>query len=259
MFPFFKKARRRKLLDQPITDTERTNALRSIWQFPLLNEQWQSELIRWCRIFIKEKNFEGCNGLQITDEIQWTIAISAAICVPPNSNWYFEKTETILVYPTAYVAQVRPSVFSQSSDVVGEFARAGETIYRGPVILNWADLQAARVNSNGGNQIAIHEFSHQIDMINGPHADGIPPLASDVESQPWINAMKIELQHARKMREDGYRIYINDYGLTSAQEFFAVASEYFFQTPHALAEYHPGVFARLKDFYRVDLRQFVDV
>ena len=96
-----------------------------------------------------------------------------------------------------------------------------------------------------------------MDMINGPFADGIPPLAGDVDFGNWVQSMKVELDYARQMRAEGQRIYINDYGLTSAQEFFAVGSEYFFQTPNMLAEYHPGVFTRLKEFYRVDLRPMI--
>ncbi len=254
IFPFSKSARRKKLLQQPIEPKERELASQSIWQFPQLDHSVQEDLIRWCRVFLKEKNFEGCNGFKLNDAILWTIAMSAALCLPPNSDWYYDKTESILVYPEAYVAEVKPSVHS-NFELAGEFARAGQTIYRGPVILNWDDLEAAAQHANRGNHIAIHEFAHQLDMINGPFADGIPPLADDVEPMRWIDAMKLELNHARKMREEGYRIYINDYGLTSAQEFFAVASEYFFQTPNTLAEYHPGVFARLKDFYRTDLRE----
>ncbi len=256
IFSFRRNARRRKLLNTPIEREEREAAARTVWQFKFLESGFQDNLIRWCRIFQNEKYFEGCNGFVITDAVKWSIAMSAALCVPPAAEWYFDKTETILVYPEAYVAEVKPGIHSQF-EIAGEFARSGQTIYRGPVILNWNEVQEACQSHNHGHHLAIHEFAHQMDMINGPMADGIPPLSEDVDFVKWVQSMKVELQHARQMREDGYRIYINDYGLTSAQEFFAVGSEYFFQTPNRLAEYHPGVFQRLKEFYRVDLRELL--
>jgi MtfA peptidase len=256
IFSFLKARRRKNLRAKPITEQERSLAKQSLWQYSLLSSTRQEELIRWSRIFLNEKYFEGCNRFQMNDEVRWTIAMSAAICLPPNTNWYYEKTASILIYPDAYVAEVRPSVFSQY-EVVGEFARQGQTVYRGPVILNWNALAEGAASPNGGHQLAIHEFAHQLDMINGPQADGIPPLEEDVDHKKWVDMMRRELEFAQQMRAEGKRVYINDYGLSSAHEFFAVASEYYFQTPHELSEFHPGVYQRLKQFYRFDMRDVV--
>jgi MtfA peptidase len=56
------------------------------------------------------------------------------------------------------------------------------------------------------------------------------------------------------MVSQGYRILMDDYGLTQESEFFAVASELYFQAPHELAEFHPNVHALLAQFYVTDLR-----
>ncbi len=256
MFFASRSSKRKKLRQTDVTEEERQLASDALWQFKYLPPGWQDEIVRWSRVLIAEKNWEGCSGLKITDEMRWAVAANAALCIPPKTDWYFDRTDSILIYPVAYVALERPSVHS-NFEIAGEFARAGQTVYRGPVILNWKDVRAATRGPNGGNNLTVHEFSHQIDLINGPQADGLPPLSQEIDSQRWIAMMQTELNYARQMVSQGHRVYINDYGLSSASEFFAVASEYFFQTPHELAEYHPGVYQRLLEFYRVDLRDFL--
>jgi Mlc titration factor MtfA (ptsG expression regulator) len=92
-------------------------------------------------------------------------------------------------------------------------------------------------------------------MINGPGADGLPPLPSQIDEHVWRTSMHREYEAARTMVAEGYNILMDDYGLTEESEFFAVASELYFQRPRELADYHPNVFELLKQFYEIDLRQ----
>jgi len=102
--------------------------------------------------------------------------------------------------------------------------------------------------------LVIHEFAHQLDLINSPFADGLPPLPADIDEVDWKNSMHREFQTARQDVADGHRIGLDDYGLTKESEFFAVASESFFQCPSELFRNHPRVFELLLQFYRTDLR-----
>ncbi len=251
MFGWTKGSRRRKLLKQPVTSQDRTNLSRWLWQTNLLMLEDQDLLVKWTRIFVHEKHWEGCEGLKITDEMKYTIAAAAGLMVLRHAGWYFDHTTTILIYPRPYIATVDPKF--QNARLGGEFARAGETIYRGPVVLNWKDIRRSAKHANGGHHLVIHEFAHQLDMINGPTADGLPPLPSSIDEQAWRTAMHDEYEAARKMVEQGYNILMDDYGLTEESEFFAVASELYFQVPSELAEFHPNVFQLLKQFYEIDL------
>jgi MtfA peptidase len=244
---------KKRLQTKPILQEERQWLARSLWQSSRLSEQQQERLIRWVRIFIRVKNWEGCNGLKVTDEMKWCVACAAGLMVLEYPDWYFDKSATILMYPTPYKAVVETR-FAGSGDAVigGEYRRAGETTYRGPVILNWRDLEQARASENEGQHLVIHEFAHQLDMMNGAWVDGLPPLPQGIDEQQWLNAFQGEFQAARRMVADGYRILMNDYGLSHESEFFAVASELYFQLPAALGEYHPNVYALLKQFYRTD-------
>lgn len=251
MFGWMKNRRRRQQLGQPVSVSEIDDLRRALWQAELLSAEDQIQLVRWMRVFQSEKNWEGCDGLVLTDEIKQAVAASAGLMVLRHPDWFFDHTKTILIYPRPYVATVDPKY--QNARLGGEFARAGETIYRGPVVLNWKDIRRATRSPHHGNHLVIHEFAHQLDMINGPNVDGLPPLPENIDEAEWRQKMHAEFLAARQMVENGYHILIDDYGLTEESEFFAVASELYFQLPEELAEYHPNVFDLLQQFYELDL------
>ncbi|MCU0714842.1 MAG: M90 family metallopeptidase [Pirellula sp.] len=253
---------RRRMIASPVREEERQWLRRSLWQAEYLPSELQEKLIRWCRVFVREKNWEGCNGLSITPEIQWSISAAAGLMVLSYEDWYFDRTQTVLVYPAPYVAREdgHSSLLNTNIPaIMGEFPRAGQTIYRGPVVVNWEDILSDRQDGDDGDHLVIHEFAHQLDLINSPFADGLPPLPSGIDEERWRREMTGEFNEARRLVEQGYNVLIDDYGLTSESEFFAVASEHYFQMPHELAEYHPHVFELLKQFYRIDLRAYLPV
>jgi Mlc titration factor MtfA (ptsG expression regulator) len=252
MFVWTRKRRREKLLESSVQFDELSRLDASLWQASQLSVDQRERLARWIRVFIAEKRWEGCNGFEISDEVKRTIAASAGLMVLAYPDWYFDRTKTLLIYPRPYVAKSPTNI--QAEGVVGEYARSGETVYRGPIILNWRDIVRESHRPFEGRHLIIHEFAHQLDMINGPWADGFPPLPNHVDEKIWQEALRAEYQAAVDVVEQGESVLIDDYGLTSLSEFFAVGSELYFQTPDELAEFHPGFFALLDSFYQVDLR-----
>jgi MtfA peptidase len=252
MFGWKKNRLRRELRDRPVVDEERTELTKHLWQAARLGDEQLSQLIRWSRVFTREKHWEGGNGLEITEVMKQTIAASAGLMVLAYPDWYFDRTATILIHPQPYLART-PST-ADFPGIVGEHARSGETVYRGPVVLNWQDVYRASNRPFEGHHLVIHEFAHQLDMINGPWADGFPPLPQHVDEKAWREALAAEFKIASEIVEQGHSVLIDDYGLTSLSEFFAVASELYFQTQENLSEYHPGVFDLLLKFYQLDLR-----
>lgn len=252
MFGWTKSSRRKKLVEQAVSSQEFECLRHSVWQAARLSLDDQSQLARWTRVFISEKHWEGCDGLKLTDEMKQAVASAAGLMVLRYPDWYFDHTTSIVMHRRPYIAKVNPKY--QNTGMGGEYARAGETIYRGPVVLNWQDIVRASKHHHHGHHLVIHEFAHQLDMINGPRADGLPPLPNEVNEQAWRDAMHAEYEAARSMIAEGHQILMDDYGLTEEGEFFAVASELYFQTPNELAQYHPNVFELLKQFYKIDLR-----
>jgi len=190
--------------------------------------------------------------------MQWKVASQAGLMVLAYPDWHFGNTATVLIYPRPYVARETPISLGESiTGIAIESLRAGETAYRKPVILNWNDVQLGAIDSNDGTSLVVHEFAHQLDLINGPSADGLPPLPKNVDEKLWWQSMKDELGAARSMVENGHRILIGDYGLSEPSEFFAVASELYFQEPRMLSRYHPNVFELLRTFYQINLLDYL--
>ena len=129
---------------------------------------------------------------------------------------------------------------------------------RGPIALNWYDIQRAIHRDNDGDHIVLHEFSHQLDMIDDPKADGVPPLPRGMNADRWKKDFEMEFQWARDMVEQGEAIVVDDYGLTHPSEFFAVATECYFQIPWDLREYQPNLYRMLQEFYVTDLADAMD-
>jgi len=241
---------------ESVTDAELRELDRVVWQARWLNDSLRRGMIRWSKRFIASKHWEGCDGFVINAQVKNTVAFNAALLVLAYPNWNFPSTRTILIYPRPYKARSRGGDLHHG--LGGEFYRAGETQARGPVALNWRDIQRAIHRDNDGEHLVLHEFSHQLDMIDDPHADGLPPLPEGVDAERWKREFQREFDEARSMVEQGEEIVINDYGLTHPSEFFAVASECYFQIPWDLREYHPRLYGLLREFYITDLAQAME-
>ena len=139
LFRWLKNRRRRALLARPFPPAWLDALSQNVRLYAALSADEQAKVRDYVRVFVTEKNWEGCGGLQMTDEIRVTIAANVAILVLGFEQQYFDRVLSILVYPTAYVAQGK--VYSESGVVLeGDSAREGETSYRGPIVLAWSDV-----------------------------------------------------------------------------------------------------------------------
>ena len=164
---------------------------------------------------------------------------------------YFNKVRSILVYPDAYVA---PHATITKGGVVleGDSAREGEAWYRGPVILSWSDALTGGRGESGRDNLVFHEFAHQLDMQNGRHVDGMPPLESAELSRRWSAVLAEHYHELVRDCQRGRHTLLDCYGATNIGEFFAVATETFFQRPRTLQERHPELYDIFRHFYRQD-------
>jgi Mlc titration factor MtfA (ptsG expression regulator) len=212
-----------------------------------LSEPEQAKLRDRLRVFIAEKTWEGCGGLTITDEIKVTIAAQACLLVLGLDDFYFERVRTVLVYPHGYLAppepEGEPGIVDEADSV-----RLGEAHYRGPVVLSWSDALAGGKTHRDGRNLVFHEFAHELDMLDGA-ADGIPPLSADRLAR-WHEVMAAEYDRLVRDVERGRPTLLDDYGTTNDAEFFAVATECFFERPVLLQRRHPQLYDVLRDFYR---------
>ena len=160
----------------------------------------------------------------------------------------YPRLITILVYPHAYVARsVEP--IGGGMVLEGEQTRLGEAWTAGVVVLSWDDVRAGASDIHDGHNVALHEFAHQLDQEDGA-ADGAPILDRRSRYVAWARVLGAEYDQLRLDAERGRRSVLDDYGATNPAEFFAVATECFFEKPTQMKRKHPELYEELKKYYR---------
>lgn len=252
VFHWLKKYRRRKILANAFPRSWHDIIRDNVVHDRHLTIEQQQRLRRLVQIFVTEKNWEGCGGLTLTDEIKVIIAAQACLLVVGMvDDILFDHVLSILVYPTGYVAQ--GTHLSRAGLVLeGGQPRLGEAWWRGPVILSWSDAKAGGLMETPGHNLVLHEFAHQLDMLNGRMCDGTPELPTAEHFNRWISVLGPEFERLAETCQHGHRGFIDCYGATNPAEFFAVVTETFFERPAAFRFHHEEAYSVLKDFYRMD-------
>lgn len=211
----------------------------------------RAELEGHVQVFLAEKRFEGCGGQAITDEVRVTVAAQACVLLlhQPEPE-YFPDAETILVYPHAYkvVGQER---LPDGTVLEREVTRQGEAWRRGEVVLSWDDARRGAADPKDGHNLVLHEFAHKLDMEDGA-VDGAPPLEQRTRYLAWARVLAPAFRDLQLAAQGGKRSVLDAYGATNPAEFFAVATECFFEKPRQLQKKHPELYERLRDYYRQD-------
>jgi len=211
-----------------------------------LPHELQVELQGRIRVFVDEKNFEGCNGLEVTDEIRITIAAQACILLLNRKGRTYPELVTVLVYPSPY----------QDQSMEGEGStRLGESWVSGTVVLAWDHVLRGAKPMNDARNVVFHEFAHQLDQEDKA-ADGTPKLGPNVSYAQWGEVLGREYLALRESVDRGQKAFLDSYGATNEAEFFAVVTEFFFEKPDQLGRKHPELFEAFKAFYRQDPRDY---
>jgi Mlc titration factor MtfA (ptsG expression regulator) len=249
LFAWLKRRHRRRILAAPFPADWLTHLRLNVAAYEILTEAEQARLRDDLRVFIAEKSWEGCGGLTLTDEIRVAIAAQACLLLLGVEHDYFGHVRTILVYPSAYRS---PDGEVGPDGVVREgIGRLGEAWHRGPVVLAWDEVRAGGQNHRDGRNVVMHEFAHQLDFLDGL-IDGTPPLRDAEEYREWQRVMTGEFDRLRADVGRGRATLLDEYGATNPAEFFAVATECFFEKPRQLRERHPDVYGVLSGYYRQD-------
>lgn len=200
--------------------------------------------------FLHEKQFFGAGGLEMTDEIRVTIAAEACMLILNRPSAVYPKLRYIIVYPSSFVVE-RAGI--DDAGVVDTRPKhlLGESWDRGKVILAWDSVVHGAKNFLDGQNVVLHEFAHQLDSESGS-TDGAPLLGGAGSYRSWAEALSEEFIDLQQDARRGRRSLIDHYGATNPAEFFAVATETFFEKPHQMAKHHTELFETLKAYYRVD-------
>lgn len=250
---YCRRRRRDWLYRQPLPEGWAETLQRNVPVYCRLPEALRQSLHGLVRIFLDEKHFEGCAGLAISDEIRVTVAGNACLLLLGGQRQHFPGFHTVLVYPDAFVAP--QTHYDGLIEVREDSLRSGESWHRGPVVLAWADIREDVAYPDRGRNVVLHELAHKLDEESNS-MDGLPLLQDRAQYAEWAGILGREYETLRHQVRHGDELLLDAYGAESPAEFFAVATETFFQSPALMQRRLPDLYDQLRRFYRLDPDQW---
>jgi MtfA peptidase len=247
LHPTLVTRRRLRLMRRPLPPAWQA-ILRGIPYLDRLSPVARRDLEGRVQVFLDEKEFHGAHGLEVTDEMRVSIAAQASLLLLGRPGAAYPNLREIVVYPGAFVVErLRP----EPSGVVQEQRQvlAGESHARGQVVLSWEAVVAGAADPADGRNVVLHEFAHQLDQLKG-HANGAPAWLTREQRARWAAVMNEEFGRLRAQLAWGEPTLLDPYAATDPAEFFAVATEHFFEQPERMAAEMPRLYAELREFYR---------
>ena len=251
MFGWFRERRRKKLTQGIFPSAWEEIIRQNVAHYCMLGDAERAHLRALIQVFIAEKNWEGAGGLELDDEIRVTISAQACLLILGVPHNYYQNVQSIIVYPSTVVPPQRKLGSFEITIAPMDIERPiiGQAFLQGPVIIIWDAVLHGGRHPELGHNVIYHEFAHKLDMLDGA-ADGTPPLRDRAEYRDWILVCSREYQRLRHDAAMGKKSFLNAYGATSEAEFFAVATEQFFDQPRLMINEAPDLYRVLQEYYR---------
>jgi Mlc titration factor MtfA (ptsG expression regulator) len=251
IFLWWPRRRLRRALAAPFPADWLALLQRNLPVFDALEAPEREQLLALIRQFLLEKRFFGCGGFSVDDEVRLTIAANACLLLLNRPVPVFPGLRFILVYPEEFVVS-HTEIDAAGVVTGGEEERAGESWDQGKVILSWRDIAWDARHWGDGQNVVLHEFAHQLDQAGG--ITGSPRRADPGLHARWSALLAREYEALCAAAERGEETFLDPYGGTGQHEFFAVATEAFFEQPQRFQQLHGELFDALRDYYAVDPR-----
>jgi len=250
VLPRIERRRRERLAERPAPDAWRVLLAREVPLLRQMPESLRQRLTGLMQVFLAEKTFVGCNGLEVSDTMRLVIAAQACALVlerpgVPSAGLY-PALRSILVYPAEFL------VHEQHEDehglvTEGHRSLSGQAWDASRIILSWADV----TDSGDGYNVVLHEFAHYLDVEDDITTDGFE-RTDGREHAAWQDDLRREYERLAADIDAGRDTFLDPYAASEPAEFFAVATEAFFDVPRELVLHHPVLYARLAEYYRLD-------
>lgn len=250
--------RLRRALARPFPNGYSRILRKNIPVYSRLPADLQLQLKQRVKQFLHQKKFIGCDGLIVSDEMRVTIAGKASLLLLNRATDVYADLKLILLYPSAFLV---PRVHNMPGGVLTHAHQtlSGESWSDGRVILAWDHVQKRGFEVDpkwyDGHDVVLHEFAHQLDSATG-YTNGAPALGSKARYRQWSEVMEREFQQLQYAADNQIPTVLDHYGATNPAEFFAVATEAYFEKAFELAAYHPELFEQLRRYFRVDPREW---
>jgi len=231
---------------------------------PAFDDRWRdllrTEFHHWSRLtpdetsrmemliarFVHDTHWEAARGFELTESIEVLIAAQASMLLLGLEIDEYPNLGAVIVHPST--VQLTGD-YATGGGLMSSSPRRllGQAQYRGPVVLSWSAARSGARSPERGLNVVYHEFAHRLDMLDGV-IDGTPPLADDADRQRWVEVCTAAYDTVRAQGSPVLRPYAG----TNPAEFFAVATEVFFNRPHELRQHEPDLYRELTSFYHQD-------
>ena len=250
LFQWWRNRRRSHLAREPFPAAWLSIIQVNCRHFATLTTAEQARLLQDVRWFLAEKSIEVSLGLVLTDEMRVTVAAQASLLGLGFTSPPFDRLRSVILQPEVFLGD---NVVRDSSglELHSQDARIGQAARNGPVVLSWSDVVRQCRDEPDGRNVILHEFAHLLDMVDGD-VDGVPPMDTEQEFRTWQDVTRIEYRRLVNQAQLGRRTLLDEYGATSEVEFFAVATETFFEQPVEMRTLHPRLYDVLRAFYKQD-------
>jgi Mlc titration factor MtfA (ptsG expression regulator) len=247
--------RLRRALARPLPPSALAILEKNIPIYSRMPADLQGQLRGLVTQFLHEKTFVGCDGLVVTEEMRLTIAGQACLLLLNRPSRVYPALRTILLYPHEFFAG-RAEVGPGGVVTHTQHGMLGESWSDGRVVLAWEHVQRGAMDWTDGQNVVLHEFAHQLDSERGA-PNGAPFLGNHADYRSWAAVLSRDFANLRHDAIYRQKSVLDHYGASSPAEFFAVATETFFEKPWQMAERHPALFGEFQKYYRVDPREWL--
>lgn len=248
LFSWWRARKRRQIGEAAFPADWDDHLRRGVKQVQWLSAAEAARLRRWILVFLAEKRFSGCRGLEVSDEMRVTIAAQAGLVALGFDDLWFDRLVSVVVHPGEHRSR-RSTPLAGGGELEWEEERVGQAA-PDCLMLSWPDTVDGGRMRDGPRSVVIHECAHLFDGLDG-EMDGVPPLPA-AAATPWTAAIAACRLRFEEALDEGRSTAFDDYAAESEVEFFAVASECFFQDPHRLLRHDRELYGLLAQAWRQD-------
>jgi len=214
----------------------------------LTESEW-ARLLDLARAFVREKYFEGVDGLVVTEAMQVIVAALACLLILHlDIGQCYPRVRSIILYPGTFVPRL--PILTRHDPIPEPEPTLGQSL-RGVVVLSWERVAHDAAHTGESGNVVLHEFAHQLDQEDG-YVDGVPLLEAPSSTRVWARVLRERFEELQRAAAAGTSDVLSAYGATNKAEFFAVATEAFFERPVEMRSRYPDLYEELKGFFRQD-------
>ncbi len=208
-----------------------------LFEFPYfkkINEEKRQLLCTRTKFFIEGTNFIPRKGLEITNRMKILVAAcSQQLTLGFKKHYEYAYFDKIIIYPEKYF-----STITQQN-------HTGEMNTAGIIVLSWEDFYKGMSIDDNAYNVGLHEFAHALEFMDiaDKNVDEIYSACLD----------KFTALAADYLKHQPDKPLFRKYATTNLSEFLAVATEYYFEKPHAFFEQEPELFDAMDKAYQQNI------